>query len=70
MTLAWDDLDPRPLDHLRYRRCQIKDCPYKEFRGWHRGFFVKGRFICPTHAFCVSLLGAEFEFKDGSTTTE
>lgn len=55
-------------DEIRYRRCQIKDCPYKEFRGHYLGNFVKGRFICPTHAFCISLLGAEFEFKNGAWT--
>jgi len=56
-------------DEIRYRRCSIKDCPYKEFRGQHLGNFVKSRFICPTHTMAW-LLGASFQFRDGAWTDD
>ncbi len=56
-------------DEIRYRRCSIKDCPYKEFRGQYLGSFVKGSFVCPAHALAY-FLGADFQFEDGSWTRD
>jgi len=54
-------------DEIRYRRCSIKDCPYKEFRGSRQGQFLNGRFVCSAH-WLAFWLGADFEFKDGERT--
>lgn len=37
-------------DKIRFRRCEVHGCTYKEVRGTREGDFVKGFFVCPHHA--------------------
>jgi hypothetical protein len=33
-------------DDLKYRRCQMPGCDYKELRGSRQGAFIAGKFVC------------------------
>lgn len=36
-------------DELKYRRCQVPACDYKELRGSNLGGFICGNFVCAKH---------------------
>lgn len=33
-------------DDIKYRRCQMPGCAYKEPRGSQQGLFLEGKFVC------------------------
>jgi hypothetical protein len=36
-------------EDIKYRKCQVADCSYKELRGSREGEFIAGNFVCPLH---------------------
>lgn len=34
---------------VKYRKCSIPGCEYKEIRGSRLGDFITGKFVCPKH---------------------
>jgi len=45
-------------DEIKYRKCSVTNCTYREVRGSRQGDFINGKFVCPTHAHPVTLCGA------------
>lgn len=35
-------------DEIKYRRCSVPGCDYKELRGSRQGAFRQGKFVCDT----------------------
>lgn len=33
-------------DQVKYRRCSVPGCDYKELRGSRQGAFIAGQFVC------------------------
>jgi hypothetical protein len=42
-------------DEIKYRRCTVPECKYKEFRGSTIGSFIAGNFVCPYHALLYAI---------------